>query len=56
MEAQQPVRLGDLIEHVIEQNPDGDALDHLSDAVDTSAHLGELADHLIGHFVDQARR
>ncbi len=56
MEAQQPVRLGDLIEHVIEQNPDGDALYHLSDAVDTSAHLGELADHLIGHFVDQARR
>jgi hypothetical protein len=50
------VRLDDLIEHVINQHPDGDALQHLSDAVTTSAHLGEVADHLIGHFVDQARR
>jgi ATP-dependent Clp protease ATP-binding subunit ClpA len=56
MEAQHPVRLDDLIEHVIDCNPDGDALQHLSDAVETSTHLGEVADHLIGHFVDQARR
>ena len=51
-----PVRLDDLITHVIGQHPDGDALQHLSDAVETSSHLGEVADHLIGHFVDQARR
>jgi hypothetical protein len=50
------VRLDDLISHVLEQHPDGDALQHLTDAVEVSGHLGELADHLIGHFVDQARR
>jgi ATP-dependent Clp protease ATP-binding subunit ClpA len=31
-------------------------LDQLSDAVLAGEHLGEVADHLIGHFVDQARR
>ncbi len=51
-----PVRLDDLIEHVIDQHPDGDPLQHLADAVETSTHLGDVADHLIGHFVDQARR
>jgi hypothetical protein len=49
-------RLDDLIESVVAEHPDGDPLQHLEDAVTTSAHLGELADHLIGHFVDQARR
>ena len=33
-----------------------DALDQLTDAVLAADHLGEVADHLIGHFVDQARR
>ncbi len=33
-----------------------DALDQLADAVLAAEHLGEVADHLIGHFVDQARR
>jgi hypothetical protein len=51
-----PIRLDDLIEHVISQHPDGDALLHLEDAVETSTQVGEIADHLIGHFVDQARR
>jgi hypothetical protein len=51
-----PVRLDDLIAHVLAQNPDGDALQHLSDAVVTSTGVGEVADHLVGHFVDQARR
>ena len=32
------------------------ALDHVSTAMGVSEHLGELADHLIGHFVDQARK
>ncbi len=52
----QPVRLDDLIAHVLEQHPGADPLTHLSDAAQISGHLGEIADHLIGHFVDQARR
>src|ERR1700760_3246235 len=51
-----PVRLDDLIAHVIGREPDADPLQHLSAAVAVSTDLGELADHLIGHFVDQARR
>ncbi|WP_189709297.1 Clp protease N-terminal domain-containing protein, partial [Streptomyces anandii] len=31
-------------------------LEQLQDAVLAGEHLGEVADHLIGHFVDQARR
>jgi Clp amino terminal domain, pathogenicity island component len=49
-----PVRLDDLITYVRSQ--DGTALDHVSAAMRISEHLGELADHLIGHFVDQARK
>ncbi|MGC0366103.1 ATP-dependent Clp protease ATP-binding subunit ClpA [Rhodococcus sp. 27YEA15] len=48
------VRLDDLIEAI--KNVHTDALDQLSDAVIAADHLGEVADHLIGHFVDQARR
>ncbi|GAA3396383.1 Clp protease N-terminal domain-containing protein [Cryptosporangium minutisporangium] len=33
-----------------------DPLEQLSTAVMTAESLGEVADHLIGHFVDQARR
>jgi len=51
---QPPVRLDDLIGYIT--NRDGTALDHVSAAVRASDYLGELADHLIGHFVDQARR
>ena len=50
------IRLDDLIRHVHDQQPDGDALAQLSTAVLVGEHLGEAADHLIGHFVDQARR
>ncbi|MDQ0848728.1 hypothetical protein QFZ65_000666 [Arthrobacter sp. B3I9] len=49
-----PVRLDELIEMIKKVHPD--ALDQLSDAVIAADHLGEVADHLIGHFVDQARR
>jgi ClpA/ClpB-like protein len=49
-----PVRLDDLIEAI--KKVHSDALDQLSDAVLAAEHLGEVADHLIGHFVDQARR
>src|ERR1700709_2909592 len=48
------VRLDDLIDAI--KKVHSDALDQLSDAVLASDHLGELADHLVGHFVDQARR
>ncbi|GAA3209037.1 Clp protease N-terminal domain-containing protein [Actinocorallia longicatena] len=48
-------RLDDLID-VVKREHEGDALEQLSGAVLLSHHLGELADHLIGHFVDQARR
>jgi hypothetical protein len=51
---QPPVRLDDLISYVKSQ--DGTALDHVSAAMQISEHLGELADHVIGHFVDQARK
>ncbi|MDW5322755.1 Clp protease N-terminal domain-containing protein [Plantactinospora sp. KLBMP9567] len=51
-----PVRLDDLIEYVRRQHPTGDALERLTDAVLVGEYLGDLADHLIGHFVDQARR
>ena len=50
-----PVKLDDLI-NAIKSNNDKDALAQLTDAVYVGEHLGELADHLIGHFVDQARR
>jgi hypothetical protein len=49
-----PVRLDDLIEAIRTAHPD--ALDQLTDAVLAAEHLGDVADHLIGHFVDQARR
>ncbi|AIA06932.1 hypothetical protein SAZ_33520 [Streptomyces noursei ZPM] len=49
-----PVRLDDLIEGI--KKTHSDVLEQLSDAVIAADHLGEVADHLIGHFVDQARR
>ncbi|WP_116998922.1 Clp protease N-terminal domain-containing protein [Desertimonas flava] len=48
------VRLDDLIDAI--QRVHTDPLDQLTDAVLAADHLGEVADHLIGHFVDQARR
>ena len=49
-----PVRLDELITTIKKVHLD--VLDQLSDAVLAAEHLGEVADHLIGHFVDQARR
>ena len=48
------VRLDDLIDAITQVH--ADPLDQLSDAVIAADHLGDIADHLIGHFVDQARR
>lgn len=49
-----PIRLDELIDAIKATRPD--VLDQLADAVLAAEHLGEIADHLIGHFVDQARR
>ncbi|GAA2521285.1 Clp protease N-terminal domain-containing protein [Pilimelia columellifera] len=49
-----PIRLDDLIDGIKKTRTD--PLEQLSDAVMVADHLGDVADHLIGHFVDQARR
>ncbi|MET9057040.1 Clp protease N-terminal domain-containing protein [Streptomyces antibioticus] len=48
------IRLDDLIAAIkkVREEP----LEQLQDAVIAAEHLGEVSDHLIGHFVDQARR
>ncbi|WP_210593300.1 Clp protease N-terminal domain-containing protein [Streptomyces sp. GESEQ-35] len=48
------VRLDELIAAI--KKVHDEPLDQLQDAVIAGDHLGEVADHLIGHFVDQARR
>ncbi len=48
--------LDDLVAQVKDRRPEGTALDHLGEASVVADHLGELGDHLLGHFVDQARR
>src|SRR6188474_3082925 len=48
------VRLDDLINAITKVHDE--PLDQLTDAVLAADHLGDVADHLIGHFVDQARR
>ncbi|MFG2125651.1 Clp protease N-terminal domain-containing protein [Streptomyces sp. NPDC048710] len=48
------VRLDDLIEAIKKVHTE--PLDQLQDAVIAADHLDDVADHLIGHFVDQARR
>ena len=49
-----PVRLDDLITAI--RTVHDEPLEQLQDAVLTAEALGDIADHLIGHFVDQARR
>jgi hypothetical protein len=51
-----PIGLDELIQAVQSQHPAGDPLVRLQDAMLISQQLSEQADHLIGHFVDQARR
>ncbi|WP_333739170.1 Clp protease N-terminal domain-containing protein [Streptomyces sp. IBSBF 2806] len=48
------IRLDDLIDAI--KKVHNEPLDQLQDAVIAADHLGDVADHLIGHFVDQARR
>ncbi len=49
------IRLDDLIVGIRRARPD-DVGAQLGEAVVIAEHLGELSDHLVGHFVDQARR
>jgi ATP-dependent Clp protease ATP-binding subunit ClpA len=49
-----PIRLDDLIDVIKQVHTE--PLEQLTDAVLAAETLGELADHLIGHFVDQARK
>ncbi|AEF42876.1 Clp protease N-terminal domain-containing protein [Hoyosella subflava] len=49
-----PISLDTLIEAITSAH--SDALDRLSGAMLLAEHLDEISDHLIGHFVDQARR
>lgn len=49
-----PLRLDDLIRAITAAH--SAPLDQLSEAVNAADYLGEVSDHLIGHFVDQARR
>lgn len=48
------VRLDDLIDAIDDGR--ADPLARLEAAAATADHLGAVADHLVGHFVDQARR
>ncbi|MFF4607242.1 Clp protease N-terminal domain-containing protein [Streptomyces sp. NPDC001339] len=50
----QHVSLDSLIQAI--KKVHSNALDQLTDAVLAGEYLGDVADHLIGHFVDQARR
>jgi hypothetical protein len=49
-------RLDQLVAHVASADPDAGPLDRLAAAVAAAERLDELGDHLIGHFVDAARR
>ena len=49
-----PVRLDDLIDAITAVHTE--PLEQLTDAMLAAEALGDVADHLIGHFVDQARR
>ncbi|HEY4607388.1 MAG TPA: Clp protease N-terminal domain-containing protein [Acidimicrobiia bacterium] len=53
----EPSRLSleDLIELVVDDAGD-DPLQHVSRSVEIAGHLGDLADRLIGHYVEEARR
>jgi hypothetical protein len=48
--------LDSMIERVRAAHPDGTELDRVADAVDLAAATNELADHLVGFFIDEARR
>lgn len=50
------INLHELVAQVRRGHPDARPLEHLAGAVLAAQHLNRLADELIGHFVDEARR
>ncbi|MEC3920271.1 Clp protease N-terminal domain-containing protein [Nocardia sp. CDC160] len=50
-----PVQLTSLIAYVRESEPDSGPLDRVEAACRTAADLEMVGDHLLGHFVDEAR-
>ena len=50
-----PTPLNVLIAQVLDAHPGADALARVEAACQTAADLDEVADHLVGHFVDEAR-
>lgn len=50
-----PINLNTMITQVEQEHPDGDPLDLLEKAVAIAGGITELSDHLVGHFVDNAR-
>ncbi len=53
-DAPKNIRMDDLIDAINRVHED--PLDRLTDAMAAADHLGDVADHLVGHYVDQARR
>jgi hypothetical protein len=47
--------LDDVIRHVHGLHPRGSELDRVQDAVEVASTLNEVGDHLVGHFIDEAR-
>ena len=47
--------LDGLIEYVREQRTSASELDRVRDAVHVAGTIDELGDHLVGHFIDEAR-
>ena len=52
----EPVVLDELVNRVTMRHPGGDALTHLSEAMSMSDVISDVADQLVGHFVDEARK
>jgi hypothetical protein len=50
-----PTPLNALIAQVLDAHPGADPLARVEAACQTAADLDEVADHLVGHFVDEAR-
>jgi hypothetical protein len=50
------INLDELVAQVRLRHPDAEPLEHVTDAVLAAQHINQLADELIGHFVDEARR
>ncbi|GAA2334565.1 hypothetical protein [Streptomyces violaceusniger] len=51
-----PVQLTSLIAHVQQAHPEADPLDRVEAACRAAAELEEVGDHLVGHFIDEARQ